>query len=743
MRPVQQKPDEDPPDPPAAPSLLGLPPDVADFTGRRAEMAALGEDMTGKQGAPEIAAVDGPAGIGKSALAVHLGRRLAPDYPAGQLLLDLAGSTDHPATAPEIMGRAILAFDGPAPLPGDQAALATRYNQLLAGRKALLIFDDARDADQLAPLLPLRPSGALITSQNPIALANVTSHTLGPLGPEEAFVLLGGIAGPDRASGEALSRIAHACGRGPLALRLAGCFLALDGDCRMEDYLAQLDEERRRLQALAIPDDHLAVAAALGPSLARLAETDAGRALDWRGLAVFAGDFEPGAAAYVWECAESRAGDRLGELSRRGLILDDTKAGRYRLHDLMRALACREAGPAIASAAARHAAYYRAVLARADDHLLGENEGMAAGLQLFERERANIQAGQRWAAEHWQSSNDAAGLCHEYSEAGVHILALRLSPPDHIAWLSLAAEAARRIANRQGETNALGNLGNAHARRGDARRAIELYGQALEVARETGDRRAEGGALGNLGTAHAGLGEARLAIGFLEQAQEVAGETGANKDQAKALGALGRAHAGLGEAGRAIEFHQRHLAIAREIEDRQGEAAALGDLGRAHTGLGQAGRAIGFLEQARELAREIGERNLEGQALGDLGRAHAELGEARQAIGFFEEHLAIAREIGERSLEGQALGDLGKLHAGLGDTERAIELHGQQLAIAWESADQKGEADALFRSALALRTLGATPEAMRRAETALEIYTEIGSPAAAEAVRARIEEWRD
>jgi tetratricopeptide (TPR) repeat protein len=231
------------------------------------------------------------------------------------------------------------------------------------------------------------------------------------------------------------------------------------------------------------------------------------------------------------------------------------------------------------SARLRHAVHYMDVLAVADDLFLKGGEFLVTGLALFDLEWGNIQTGQGWAAAEASEDNAAAHLSNQYPDAGVYCLALRLHPGERIRWFEAGLAAARKIGDRKGEGNTLGNLGVAYASLGQYRRSIEFFEPTLRIAREIGDRRGEGAALGNLGSAYRSLGEYR----------------------------------------RAIEFQEQHLKIAREIGDRQGEGAALGNLGIAYRSLGEYRRAIEFYEQQQEIAREIGDRHGEGAALGNLG----------------------------------------------------------------------------------------------------------------------------
>jgi tetratricopeptide (TPR) repeat protein len=328
----------------------------------------------------------------------------------------------------------------------------------------------------------------------------------------------------------------------------------------------------------------------------------------FRCLAVFRGAFDATAEESVCEDAGHK---RLSELVRRSLALYEEKTGRYRLHDLARLFASSRLSEAERGEYRRqHAAYYRTVLAAADIFYLKGGDGVRGGLALFDREWANIEAGQAWAASASAGGNEAAArLCIEYPGAGAHVLELRQHPRERIQWLEEMLAAAWRSRRRDAEGKALGNLGLAYAALGETGRAIESFEQALVVAREIGDRRSEGAALGNLGIGYADLGEPRRAVEFFEQALVIAREIGDRRGESANLGNLGLAYTDLGETGRAIELYEQHLAITRETGDRRGEGNALANAALALDKLGDRAQAIACAEAAFKIYEQIEDPN--------------------------------------------------------------------------------------------------------------------------------------
>ena len=590
---------------------------VADFQGREDALAKVIEGLC-REGGSAISAIHGMGGIGKTELARLVAKKLRELTTDGQIHADLLGTSDDPQRDVRAMAEVVRAFDPTASEPPSDAEAISAYHHALQGKRVLLLLDNASNGSQVKRLIEHKPDNCLVlvTSRQTISLPGLAALPLPVLSKEEARALLRSEVATERASDEQLDQISERCGSLPLGLRAAGRFLAVYEDWPIDGYLADLSDEQRRLARLNVEDDaNLNVAAVLSLSARQLHRDKPDTAARWQQLAVFQGDFDQTAAAVVWDVAAEHVRGTLAELRRRSVVLWEQEHDRYRLHDLMRDVARLplEAEEALLerrleAAAARHAQHYCRVLAVADELYLDGGENVLVGLALYDLEQRNIAAGQAWAMKRIEISDDAARLAAEYANAGVYVLNLRLPPRVWIGWLEAQLKVCRRLGDRRGEGNALGNLGLAYADLSEPRQAIEHYEQSLKIAQEIGDRWGEGKALSNLGLACAALGEPR----------------------------------------RAIEHYKQDLVIAREIGDRRGEGAVLGNLGLAYAALDEVRQAVQYYEQQLAVVREIGDRRLEGEALGNLGRAYAALAETLQAIEHHERQLAIAREIGDR-----------------------------------------------------------------------------------------------
>ena len=611
---------------------------VRDFVGREKETRILLAALKDRR----PAAIVGGGGVGKTQLAYFAGKQLRGEFDA-HIEVDMRGLDATPTTPAQAMAQVVLTLAPETKIPDTLGVLEGLYRQMLTKQPVLVLADNAADSEQVRALVPNPPSALLITSRQTIHLAEIERVDLTDLPPPVSVMLLRKILAGREVSDEELERLAAVCVHLPLALRVAGNYLAANPAVAVDDYISRIEAKRQELRWGGRD-----VMAQLADSVESLERAQAGLVPQWRDLAAFRASFDREAA----EAVARFEGDELDTLVGRSLVIYDDDQERFRLHDLMRELA--EEGwdeDAAYRARRRHGAHYLAVAGRADDAYLEGGEGVLAGLRLFDQERVQIEAGQAWAAGHAAADDEAAELAQDYPLRAPDVLDLRQHPRERIRWLQASAEAAGKLGNRGNEGRALGNLGNAYLQLGEPQRAIEYYEQAVAIARETGDRGGEGGALGNLGSAYADLEEPQRAIEYYEQAVAIARETGDRGGEGAALGNLGSAYANLGELQRAIEYYEQHLTIARETGDRRGEGLALQGLGVHQAVLGETQRAIEHFEQQLAIARETGDRRGEGTALFNRALAFDELGRRQEAISGAKAALEIFEQIEDPNAE--------------------------------------------------------------------------------------------
>jgi DNA-binding SARP family transcriptional activator/tetratricopeptide (TPR) repeat protein len=652
-----------------APAPAQLPADIADFTGRGEQVKRLADLLSGPRangdsGAVRIAVVAGAGGLGKTSLAVHAAHRLRRKFGDGQLYVDLLGATPNPLPAADVLARFLrdLGVDG-RDIPVDPDERAARYRTALAGRRMLVVLDNARDAAQVRPLLPGAASCAvLVTTRSRMPdLASNRLVDLNVLDRAEALALFVKVVGEDRAAAEpeATAELLDACAGLPLAIRICAARLATRSGWTIRAMANRLRDEHRRLDELRAGD--LAVRASFQVSFASLPAVTGPGGVDparafcllglWQGSSI-----SSQAAAALFGAAEYLAADAL-EILVDTHLLESTEPDRYQFHDLLRVYASERAGSDLPGEA-RDAAVRRVLgwyLRTADAAATAVaphryNIGLPDGdddqpplafptakdaLAWYDGERANLVAATRQAFV-----------------AGLHDIAWRLPAPlfaifntrqnwaDCITTHRIALDGARAARHRQGEAWILNNLG-----------------EALGI---TGD--SDG-------------------IGFLEQALAIRHEIGDRMGEAQAANNLADAYRALGRLTEVLELQRRALAVNRAVSYRFGEGVALVNLGDVLLNLDRADEAIDSLQQARRVFAEIEEADGTGYSLYWLGRCHASLGRDAEALEYAQQALASHRAAGNRQRQAVTLSFLGQVQARNDRADEARESLFQAAAI--------------------------------------------------------------
>jgi hypothetical protein len=403
----------------------------------------------------------------------------------------------------------------------DETGMANAYRSVLYGKRVLLFLDNARSAEQVAPLRPPETCAMLVTSRWTFSVPGSKNRHVGVMSQENAEKFLLELCPRIDNQADALAR---ACACLPLALRIAGSFLHVNDDYSIEAYLTELADKKAKLGTLGEnrkeaelrtePD----VFATFQQSYEQLAkeEGDDNAQKYWRTLGVFPASFASNALEAVWELQAKETSRLIRLYKRYSLIECDEITLRYSLHDLLAAYALSQMRDGEErNARLKHASHYKDVLRAAAQLYDQGGEKMLTGLHLFDLEWENIRAGQAWASQS-SDDQDCLALSNEFPIIGYMILSLRQHPKEELAWHETALQAARKLGKKRYEGYHLGNLGTAYYRLGDVHKAIEFHEGHLAISREIGDRSGEGRALGNLGVGYRNLGEARKAIEFYQ-----------------------------------------------------------------------------------------------------------------------------------------------------------------------------------------------------------------------------------
>jgi DNA-binding SARP family transcriptional activator/DNA-binding XRE family transcriptional regulator len=626
-----------------------LPPAMPHFTGRARELAALTSLLgslpagTGTPAAVVISAIGGTAGIGKTTLAVRWAHEVAGRFPDGQLYVNLRGY--HPAEGPVDAGQAIRGFLEAlgmpvSRIPATLEAQIVLYRSMIAGRRMLIVLDNARDAEHARPLLP-GSAGCLviITSRSQLAglVAVEGAHLLNLelLSGAEARELLCRRLGPERVAAEldAASDLAKLCAGLPLALSIVAARAAARPSHPLAAFAVELSDDHALLDALDAGDARASVRAVFSWSLANL--TGAAAQM-FRLLGVHPGpDISTAAAAALAGIPRSQVCRLLNELTSLH-VLTEHSPGRFTLHDLLRAYSI-EQGRARDSASDRqaalrrvldfylHTAYKAALLLNPARDIpaaarplsravpAAPDDGPSA-LAWFEAEHAVLVAAVARAAE--------AGF-------GYHVDGIAWSMADYFdrrghwhdwaATQRLAVAAASRAGDLAVRAQAHRGLGRAATELRSYQEAHEQFSRAVVLYRRLGDTVGEGRTQIALARVREYQNEHDLALGHCEQALALFLAAGHRLGQASARNAVGWHQAHLGNFAQALVNCQQALALYRVLGDSRGEAAASDSLGYAHHLAGNPAEARRCYHAAVALFRSLGDRYQQAGSLARLG----------------------------------------------------------------------------------------------------------------------------
>ena len=659
-----------------APRQLPAPPQH--FVGRSVHLAALAALAEAPESARAVAivAIDGSAGIGKTALAVHWAHGVTDRFPDGQLYVNLRGF--DPTGSPMPPATAIRGFlDGlgvpPRRLPPDLDALVGLYRSQLSGRRVLVVLDNARDVAQVRPLLPGAPGCmVVVTSRNRLtgltAVEGAHPLTLDLLAAAEARAVLAGRLGSDRVTSDpaAVGVIVTRCARLPLALAVVAASAATRPHLPLSTLAGELRAAGDALDASTIKDDAYSDARAVFSWSYRALSLDAGRLFRLFGLHSGA-DISVVAAAGLAAISASQVRKLLDELADAHLV-EEHAPGRFAHHDLLRAYAAE-----LVQQAESHAERHDAV-ARLLDHYL-HTAYAAERLLQPERQALRLVAPVAGAAVE-QLVDDKAAMDWLSTEYPVLLAAFDLAAAEgfdthvwQLAWAlatfferrarwhdwadthNRALGAAQRLADRSAEAYAHRSLARADMRLGrypDAHTHLRTALQLFVVLRdETGQAHTHH----ILSDLFARQADYPLALRHSQQAFELYEAVGSRAALARTQNSIGWYRAMLGDYQQALRDCQQALSLLDECGDRFGQAAAWDSLGYAHQQLGRGDDAVRCYRQAIDLFRAVGARRDEADTWNRLGDTNAAAARHKPARTAWRRALVILEELGHGDTE--------------------------------------------------------------------------------------------
>ncbi|MEV0440618.1 BTAD domain-containing putative transcriptional regulator [Streptomyces spectabilis] len=743
--------------PPAArPVPRQLPPDVASFTGRADQLRELDTLLsrydTGPGQTLVISSVSGMAGVGKTALAVHWMHRVADRFPDGQLYANLRGhAAEPPTTADEALGQLLRALGvGTGHLPESTDEKAALYRSLLAGKRVLILLDDAAGLEQVRPLLPGSPTCfVVVTSRNDLrgltAFHDAHRVSLAVFGEDEALALLGRVIGADRVRGEpdAAAEAVRLCGLLPLAVRIVAAHLIGDRHLPIARIVGQLRADR--LGELALDQErHTGVRGVLALSYRSLPAPER-EALRLLALAPGPEVSVPAAAALTGAAvpATTRLLDQLTARS----LLETHRPGRFHLHALVRLFAgeraAAEDAPAVRDeAVGRLLTWYLGTAEQAACQLYGtfyswyaarppEPDGSptapltfrndTAALAWLDDERPALLACAQHAVRHgprsfaWKSALAVHGHLMEHGR--------------RTDWLR-AAHAGLKAAEAEGDDHAravmhwslcyvLWELARHEEALEHSARADELFARAGQPVERAG--------------AVLGLAASHRERGALEQAAHDAGralalyrEGAQPAGEAWALFLLGRARLDQGDA----EAARRHFDEAGACAEASGDqhTVMLSLWGRATVQ-----HALGAMEEAQRLlnralavdGRLLATYAAEG-ALTALAAVCRDAGDPRLALKYAVDALGVTHRTRRRLIEPDALNTIGTVLLRLDDVPGALDHHRRALDAARAACCRRAEVEACLGLAAVHRHLDESREALACTRRALSTARQTG-----------------
>lgn len=697
------------------------------FVNRETELAYLASLALREADAAGIVVVTGTAGVGKTSLALRCAHNLADHYPDGHLYANLRGYDPGTPVEPAHVLRAFLrALGVPArAVPTDLESRAALYRSILAGRRVLVLLDNAATVSQVRPLLPgTRGSLVIVTSRNRLsglmAREGARRLQLDLLNEDDAVALLREVTAGHR-TGDAdaeLAELARLCARLPLALRIAAERAAARPVMRLPDLIADLRDESGLWEALSIDGDEGAdaVRTVFAWSYRALPEP-AARMFRLLGL-LPGGEFGPSAAAALAGVPVARAGRDLDALVGAHLI-EHTGAKRYQFHDLLRAYANDqvnhlETDSSRVEARRRALAWYlisadnaRKAIAPFDRYALDVDpptevtpetfDGYDSALRWYRTEAANLVAAAQTAAsteEHATAWRLAAVLRPIYM--------YRNDFDDWIVTARIGARSAAHLGDPLGEAEALESLGMALTQSHALDQAEACYRRVINVRQEMGDRFGEAAALNLLGLLELRRRRLDVAASHFRQGEEIFSELGEGRWVSLLRANLADALSQSGETETSAQIIREALAAFRERGDRPSEGNALYLLARVCRQDGRLDEAVTAISQALQIASESDNSMMEAHWLAELARIQLARGEPAEALTTSQRSAVIQRRLGDRSREAVALDLTGQAYQQLARHDEAADFHRRAVTVHRQLGDRWQLANALAHLATTL-----------------------------------------
>ncbi len=742
------------PSAPAAPPANLAPGPVA-LVGRDAELGALRSRLTVTASRTvAVVIVTGAPTIGKTSLAVAFANNVKDIYPGGTLQANFGGSRPAGGVAvDQILTEFLIALGvTPARIPAEPSLKLALYRYEIRDRKMLILLDDVVSEHDAAMLMPQAPGSLVIITTRRRLPTLVTSHqspplVLGPLPDASAAVLLAHFTGAGRAGAEPEARdaIVAACGGMPLAVCLAGAYLAQRPDASLDGVASMLANPANRLSVLDLDaEDGDSLAALFQWSYGRLPE-DQARMFRLLGISPCVSHDAPAAAALA-DVPASTAATLLSGLADAHLV---TPVGddRYTMLDLIASYAANLAAAVHTGTAQTDA------LERLTHHLTSSARAATNRLWLTGESHLAAIFDQDKDAAAWLEEQRTAllNVARQAGEQGRDADIIELSRVlarylDHGGFVAeaielhrAAAQASVSLGDRNGRAFALTQLAGALIRRAHFDPAITALQEALTIYTDLGDLRGMGAAYGNLGRVESGRGALAAAKTLQERSVECLRSAGYRLGLARGLTNLGNVLVGLGDLDEALVRYEEARAICATLSAPDALARAYASIARVHQMAGRLPEATELYEQALAAFETVLDHNGIAITLTNLGALATERRRFHDAVGLHERAIAMFEAMSDRANTVEVLNSLGVALLGCGRAGEALTRHTDALAAAVAGGQRREAARAHSGMAECLDAIGTDPsQVQQHVSAAVAIYAELGL-AVPERLRAFIE----
>lgn len=674
-----------------------------------------------------VVSLTGIAGVGKSALALEAAHRFANLFPDGRYWLDLR-SNDATKALRDLLNQ--LGVTNPEQLRSDVMALAEMVRGQLAGRRVLLILDNAEGIAQrrrhelLAMCLP-PPAKTIITSR---VMIDTDDIRVDVLSDEDALALFSAKHVDVTSQYDDALKLARRLGNLALALEIVArrmCITKPAQSCASS--LREIEESNNLVDALKLPlshapDDNVACAFAVSYDLLDQALQGTFHAL---GVCAPSGASIEGIAR-MCDISEARARDHVRALAMLSLV--DFDGTRAKLHPLLHDYAhhrARANTQEFTTLIVRHAIYFGGDIGSSYQQALNEERDSLPALMKIDAELDNVRLAQERVLSPDFPSPELAVEITDYLT--LYWRCRHTDIAQLLGWLIRARQLAHETRQRNSEANLLQAIGDLQAFQDQRDAALASYAEALQLFVAVGDSLGEANALKAIGDVQSFRKECDAALASYERALDIFTTVGDRLGRANTLKAIGDVYAFRKACDAALTSYERAMDIFTVVGDRLGQANTLKAIGDVQSFRDKHDEALASYKWALDIFTAVGDRLGQANALQAIGDIQSLRDERDAALASYERALQLFKTVGDRLGQANALKAIGDIRSFRKEIHVALNLYHQALALYTAVGSELGQANVSKAIGDAQVFQDHHPAALASYERALALYTAIGS----------------